>query len=98
MSKSGDPRMGDLLKKCLEASSEAPHLRKVALLGYPCDQGVKRNNGRVGAKFGPSCVRKILPKLGPLRNPEFDVDLNNIHLKDHGNVEIGDDLEENHVS
>jgi len=96
MSKSGDPRIGDLLKKCLDSGS-GQGLCKVALLGYPCDEGVKRNNGRVGAKFGPSCVRKILPKLGPLINPEFNIDLRNIHLEDRGNIDVAESLEENHV-
>lgn len=98
MSKSGDPRLGDLLKKCLESGTNAAEgLHKVALLGYPCDEGVKRNNGRPGAKFGPSCVRKILPKLGPLVNPEYNIDIRKLHFLDQGNVNITESLEENHV-
>ena len=96
MSKSGDPRIGDLLAKSLKSNSE--NLNKVALLGYPCDEGVRRNNGRVGAKFGPACLRKILPQLGPLVNPEFKVDIQNIHLVDRGNIDISDKLEENHIT
>jgi len=95
MSKAGDPRIGDLLKTCLESRS-IENLTKVAILGYPCDEGVKRNNGRVGSKFGPTCLRKLLPKLGPLVNPEFKTDIRNIYLVDEGNVEITDTLEENH--
>ena len=33
---------------------------KLALLGYACDEGVKRNKGRVGAFYGPKVIRKAL--------------------------------------
>ncbi|MDH5377119.1 MAG: formimidoylglutamase [Gammaproteobacteria bacterium] len=33
------------------------------LLGFRCDQGVKRNGGRVGAKEGPIVIRKALSNL-----------------------------------
>ncbi len=35
----------------------------VAVLGYVCDEGVKRNQGRVGAKEGPNAIRKVLGKM-----------------------------------
>ncbi|QLG44675.1 formimidoylglutamase [Costertonia aggregata] len=34
-----------------------------AILGYACDEGVKRNQGRVGAKEGPKVIREQLAKL-----------------------------------
>ena len=34
-----------------------------ALLGYACDEGVRRNQGRVGAKDGPACIKGELAKL-----------------------------------
>lgn len=33
------------------------------ILGYSCDEGVKRNNGRQGAKNGPKAIREQLGKL-----------------------------------
>ena len=33
------------------------------LLGYACDEGVRRNQGRVGAKKGPESIRQRLGKL-----------------------------------
>lgn len=36
---------------------------EVALLGYACDAGVKRNQGRVGAADGPFAVRSRLGKV-----------------------------------
>lgn len=35
----------------------------IAILGYACDEGVKRNLGRVGAVKGPDAIRKQLGKL-----------------------------------
>ena len=36
---------------------------KIGLIGYVCDAGVKRNQGRIGAKKGPEKVRYKLAKL-----------------------------------
>ncbi|MDT0605819.1 formimidoylglutamase [Croceitalea rosinachiae] len=33
------------------------------LLGYACDEGVKRNQGRIGAKGGPLVIRQALAKM-----------------------------------
>ena len=35
----------------------------VALLGYACDEGVRRNRGRVGAKEGANAIRQQLAKF-----------------------------------
>lgn len=47
-----------------------------ALLGYACDEGVRRNQGRIGAQEGPEAIRKALGKM-PNHLPEikglFDV-------------------------
>ncbi|MFT4830709.1 MAG: formiminoglutamase [Psychroserpens sp.] len=34
----------------------------IVLLGYACDEGVKRNQGRIGARSGPDAIRKQLGK------------------------------------
>ena len=36
---------------------------KIGLLGYTCDEGVKRNNGRIGAAAGPDEIRIELARL-----------------------------------
>ena len=38
-------------------------LKTIALLGYACDEGVKRNQGRIGAEHGPDAIRKSLGKF-----------------------------------
>lgn len=35
----------------------------LALLGYACDEGVRLNQGRIGAKGGPTAIRKALSKM-----------------------------------
>jgi formiminoglutamase len=35
----------------------------VVLVGFACDEGVRRNGGRVGAKDGPHAIRKALANL-----------------------------------
>jgi formiminoglutamase len=37
--------------------------KSIAILGYACDEGVRRNQGRVGAADGPKHIRKQLGKL-----------------------------------
>ncbi len=49
--------------KCLDLSQEAPPLAiktTFALLGFACDEGVRRNQGRVGAAYGPAALRASL--------------------------------------
>ncbi|WP_298539245.1 formimidoylglutamase [uncultured Aquimarina sp.] len=50
-----------------------------AILGYACDEGVKRNLGRVGAALAPDIIRKM---MAPLSN-HFD---HKIHIVDAGNI------------
>ena len=35
----------------------------IAILGYACDEGVRRNRGRIGANEGPKAIRERLAKL-----------------------------------
>lgn len=45
----------------------------VALLGFACDEGVRRNHGRVGAKEGPAALRRMLSNLPTLDDtPLYD--------------------------
>ena len=45
----------------------------LALLGFACDEGVRRNHGRVGAAGGPQALRKALANLAWHRQaPAYD--------------------------
>lgn len=39
------------------------NVKTIALLGYACDEGVKRNEGRIGAVHGPDAIRKSLGRF-----------------------------------
>jgi formiminoglutamase len=56
-----DPRVGRLLGSQL-GSRDAP---AAVLLGFPSDEGVRRNGGRVGAAEGPGALRSALYRLAP---------------------------------
>ena len=44
---------------------EIPEAQKksIALLGYACDEGVRRNQGRVGAVDGPGAIKSSFGKM-----------------------------------
>lgn len=45
----------------------------VALFGFPCEQGVVRNLGRIGAKVGPLAIRRALAPLAwHMTKPVYD--------------------------
>lgn len=60
---------------------------KVVLLGCPQDEGVRRNQGRVGAKDAPDAIRRCLYRY---------VTIAGLQLFDLGNTLIQDTLESTH--
>ncbi len=60
-----------------------------ALLGFPCDEGVKRNSGRPGASHAPPAIRKLLGSLAWHINEPFydagDMSINDMILEDAQN-------------
>ncbi|MCL6274693.1 formimidoylglutamase [Muricauda sp. 2012CJ35-5] len=60
-----------------------PPKKSIALLGYACDEGVKRNQGRVGAEYGPDVIKKSLAKM-PNHLPST------VQLYDAGNITCPD--------
>lgn len=42
---------------------QAYNSQKIGLVGFACDQGVRRNQGRVGAKYAPDAIRQAFGKL-----------------------------------
>lgn len=57
---------------------------EVGLLGFACDVGVRRNQGRVGAAAGPQALRKGLANLAWHGDEKLAV-------RDFGTVEVGDE-------
>ncbi|MBI5067535.1 MAG: formimidoylglutamase [Deltaproteobacteria bacterium] len=56
-----DPRVGQLLGTGL-APGEAP---AAVIVGFPTDEGVRRNGGRPGAAEGPGAIRRALYRMTP---------------------------------
>ncbi|ELR23900.1 arginase [Acanthamoeba castellanii str. Neff] len=81
-----DPRLGALVVP--------GEVGDIVVVGFPSDEGVKRNGGRPG---GPEAARKHLMKVGPLVNPEFGIDLRGLKIVDAGDIAVPT-LEEGHES
>ncbi len=68
-----------------------------AILGYACDEGVERNQGRIGAVNGPDAIRE---QLGKMANHLDDgtqlLDLGSVQCTD-GNMEASQDYLSNKV-
>lgn len=83
-----DPRFGRMLGTRL-GPSETP---KAVILGFPSDEGVRRNGGRVGAAGGPRAIRAPLYRLAAdPRMDQFEDFLG--RTRDLGDLEISRNLE-----
>lgn len=82
-----DIRIGDIIYSNAKSPTE------VVLIGFPSDEGVRRNGGRVGAARAPELIRSIFKRLTP--HPEHFDDhvavLSSMH--DVGDVDVSGDLE-----
>lgn len=65
------------LIKCVDFSEDKFPEAAAALIGYACDEGVHRNQGRVGAVNGPSAIRT---RLGKVAN----------HIENKSVIDLGD--------
>ncbi len=85
-----DIRLGDII---VENDSG-----DIVLIGFPYDEGVRRNNGRVGAKNGPKSFCELLKRTGTVVNAEYDdLDLRKyLKISDWGNINEDLTLEEAH--
>ena len=65
--------------------------QRIGLVGFACDQGVRRNQGRVGARAAPPLIRSAfaaMPVIAELQD-RFDDELKNL-LGDAGDVHCDD--------
>lgn len=86
-------RFSSTVKPISEYRPDPDGRRAVAILGMPDDTGVKMNNGRPGAKEGPSAIRRALARMGVDRPATFEWPI----VYDAGDVlPAGDDLDETH--
>jgi formiminoglutamase len=84
-----DPRVGQLLGRGLAGRRSA----RAVILGFPTDEGVRRNGGRPGAAAAPMEIRRLLYRLTPdAANPAPFVELLR-HTLDLGDLVTSSDLE-----
>jgi formiminoglutamase len=86
-----DPRLGEVVTFWRDVVPELRPGRPV-LLGFPQDEGVRRNGGRTGAAAAPETIRHWLYRLTPW-DGHHEIDLAALHLLDMGNVRLAGDLE-----
>ena len=79
-----DPRLGELVSRDDNGYTSAD----IVIIGCPQDEGVRRNNGRLGAAEAPKAIRRQFYKLTPFNIKKRIFDL--------GDVKIGATLEETH--
>ena len=86
---SDDPRVSHLLGQKLTDQATP----QIVIIGFPSDEGVRRNGGRVGAAQGPDALRQIFYRLTP------DVDDHGAfqtvlgHTRDLGNLTLSGQVE-----
>ena len=86
--RSDDPRLGALVRE-LPALASIPAGVDIGIIGFPHDEGVRRNKGRPGAAQAPAHFRARYKAMGALANPEFGVDLRTLTIVDAGDVAGG---------
>jgi formiminoglutamase len=84
-----DPRLGHLIGRKVAEGAAA----RAVIVGFPTDEGVRRNNGRPGAAAAPAEIRRYLARLTPdARAGQSFVDLLE-QTEDRGDVPISGVLE-----
>jgi formiminoglutamase len=78
-----DPRLGEVVE-FWNGNPEALQPGRGVIIGFPQDEGVRRNGGRVGAAEAPREIRRFLYRLVP-----WDV-VSNVDLKDPPPLDAGD--------
>lgn len=66
-----DPRLGEATE-FWQGDAAALRFGRAVLIGFPHDEGVRRNGGRVGAAQAPAEIRRWLYRLTPLSAPLLD--------------------------
>src|SRR5262249_52772812 len=92
MRRPDDPRVGDMIEFWHgDRAALAPG--RAVLIGFPQDEGVRRNGGRPGAAQAPDQIRRWLYRL-TVSDCQAHVSLGDPPILDAGNVRIAGDLED----
>jgi formiminoglutamase len=87
-----DPRLGEIVE-FWRGDFAVLRPGRAVLIGFPQDEGVRRNGGRIGAAEAPDAIRDWLYRLTP-GDPAIEPDLTDGPPLDVGNVAITGGLEE----
>jgi formiminoglutamase len=87
-----DPRLGEAIE-FWRGDATALQPGRAVLVGFPQDEGVRRNHGRVGSAAAPHDIRHALYRL-TLWDGAHDADLAELPPLDAGNVHIAGTLED----
>jgi formiminoglutamase len=79
------------LRDLVSVDSSQYEESEIVILGFPSDEGVKRNNGRPGARKAPNRIRQFLYKLPSPAGLEPG------QLFDLGDIRVQDTLEHTHA-
>lgn len=82
-----DLRLGDIFK----STTDNLNVDDFVIFGYPDDEGIKLNGGRLGSALAPLLIRQFLYKM-TLPENYFKSDRKKTQYIDHGNLEIVGDL------
>src|SRR4051795_8511548 len=85
-SRPDDPRLGEVME-FWRGDPSALRPGRAVLLGFPQDEGVGRNHGRVGSAAAPHDIRHALYRLTPWDGAR-DADLAELPPLDAGNVHL----------
>lgn len=96
MQRPDDIRLGQVIEPWQGQNSALQPGRPV-LIGFPQDEGVRRNRGRPGAAAAPDSIRRRLHRLVPW-DGEHDVDLTALPPLDAGNVRVDGKLEDSQAA
>ncbi len=88
--RAGDVRIGHLLGQ----EVKDPDRARLVLVGFPSDEGVRRNQGRLGAAQAPDRIRERLYALTPDPRHHEDFVRWVTHTVDLGNLRLRHSLEE----
>jgi len=91
-----DPRLGQIAEYW-QGHEAALRPGRAALLGFPQDEGIRRNGGRPGAADGPAAIRRWLQRLTPWE-PFCKVDLSLAPPLDLGDMRIAGSLEQSQAN
>lgn len=84
-----DPRLGHLLGRAVAGGAPT----RAVIVGFPSDEGVRRNGGRPGAAAGPAAIRAALYRMTPDAVASAAFTAIAEHTRDLGDVDVSGDVE-----